>query len=156
MYLTKRIVIFTVFCEWFLGIIAFILQDCKGAKLPISYDFEKVITDWYIRSGDWSVQNELGSKGLAHRYKNICHTSVESRIGNSNWTDYEINLIYSPLGLIERLLLEQQTNELPHLVSNLPVAYALHMSSNYVTMQSLLVGLTILKNITVILVEVFH
>ena len=142
MYLTKRIVILLLFVSVFLVLSLSFSKIAKAQSLPISYDFEnEVITDWYIRSGDWSVQNELGSKRFGASIQNICHTSVESRIGNSNWTDYEINLDILPTAGTDRNIAFRATDQRITAFSlNLPVAYALHMSSNYVTMQKFVSG----------------
>lgn len=142
MYLAKRIVILLLFVSVFSFSLLLCVGVIKAQSLPISQDFENgIFTDWNIRSGNWSIKDISSSKRFGASIQNIYHTSVEARIGNSNWTDYEINLDMLPTAGTDRNIAFRATDKRITAFSlDLPVAYALHMSSNYVTMQKFVSG----------------
>lgn len=137
MYLAKRIVILLLFVSIFLLSLFSSPKVAKTQSLPISYDFENgIISDWYIKSGNWSVQNILGSKRFGASIQGICHSSIETRVGNLNWANYEINLDILPTIGTDRNIAFRATSSRTHAFNlDLPVAYALHMSSGFVHLQ---------------------
>lgn len=137
MSLTKRIIILLLFVGVFSLSLLLFLKVAKAQSLPISYDFEDgIISGWNIKSGNWSVQNILGSKRFGASIPGICHTSVETRVGDLSWTNYEINLDILPTMGTDRNIAFKATSSRTHAFNlDLPVAYALHMSGGFIHMQ---------------------
>src|SRR3989339_247547 len=137
MYLAKRITILPFFVIVFSLLLFSSSKKTMAQNLPVSYNFEDgVITDWSIKSGNWSVQDILGSKRFGASIQGICHSSIEAQMGNLNWTNYEINLDMLPTAGTDRNIAFRATSPRTYAFNlDLPVAYALHMANGFIHLQ---------------------
>ncbi len=125
----------------FLSLLFIFKNKVIAQSLPLFFDFNSDdITSWSKISGNWSVQNIFGSNRLG---SNVItpNSFSEIQIGNYSWSNYEIDIDILPLSGWDKNIAFRATEQRTSVFGlNLPVAYALHMSPTFITMQKFVPG----------------